>query len=469
MRIALINPPVLSSERIAPVIRTLFYNSPPLGIGYLGAFLEANGHQVRLMDAAVECLSYSAVVRRLREFEPELVGVTSTTVSIASATGLAAVLQRALQVPIVIGGPHVTANPQETLAASAFDYGVIGEGENTLLELLDVVQGKRTPASVLGLAYRQNGQVVVNPRRPYIEDLDTIPHPIRRDFPLQKYQPQPNDEYRLPKTSMITSRGCPYSCIFCDKAVFGKIYRYHSAKYVADEIEDLVHTYGIRDIAFVDSTFFPNREKICQLIEELKSRKVHFSWTCSVRANIMTRDLLRAMKDAGCWRVRFGIESGNDEVLKHLRKGINKDQVRRAVGWADELGLQPKGFFMVGHLFDTPETIQESIDFALGLPLKDITVQINTPMKGTEQHDLAPEYGKMIARDSSELSFWQPAFLPKGFTEAELLRWRNRFYRSFYCRPITLYRHLQYISRPRDLRKYLRALGLIAHLFFGKQ
>lgn len=468
MRVALINPPVVFTNRIAPVIKSLFYNSPPLGLGYLGAYIESLGHRALLIDAAVENLSHQSIVERLREFEPELIGLTSTTVSIKSTISLARTLKHTFDRPIVVGGPHISASPLETLAEPVFDYGVIGEGELTLAELIEVIKGNRSPEDVLGLCYRSNGEVVVNPRRPAIENLDTLPHPLRRDFPLLKYRPQPNDEYRLPKTSMITSRGCPYSCIFCDKAVFGKAYRYHSAGYVADEIEQLLQDYHIKDIAFVDSTFFPTRKKIWQLLNEIKKRKLRFSWTCSVRANIVTRELLKAMKYAGCWRVRFGVESGNDYVLNQLRKGINKEQVQRAVSWAEEVGLQPKGFFMVGHLFDTPETIQESIEFACQLPLKDVTVQINTPMKGTEQFEKAIEYGTMVARDSVELSFWQPVFVPHGLTEEELLKWRNRFYRSFYCRPSTLYRHLRYLHRPSDLRKYLRALELLWHLFFGK-
>lgn len=171
------------------------------------------------------------------------------------------------------------------------------------------------------------------------------------------------------------------------------------------------------------------------------------------------------MKEAGCWRVRIGIESGNEEILKFIKKGMSKEEARRVVGWADEVGLQPKTFFMLGHCPDTKETIEETIQFALSLPSKDVTVQINTPLKGTEQYTLYKKYGDLISGNPDDYSFFQPVFLPRRLTYGDLVRAQRGFYRRFYLRPIIWWRHLRHIRRLSDLRKYFRPLKLLLHLF----
>ena len=172
------------------------------------------------------------------------------------------------------------------------------------------------------------------------------------------------------------------------------------------------------------------------------------------------------MKEAGCWRVRIGIESGNEEILRFIKKEMSKEQIRRVVGWADEVGLQSKTFFMLGHCPDTRETMEETIQFALSLPSKDVTVQINTPLKGTEQYTLYKKYGDLVSENPDDYSFFQPVFLPRGLTYGDLIRAQRRFYRRFYLRPIIWWRHLRHIRRFSDLRKYFRALKLLLHLFF---
>lgn len=465
MRVTLINPPL--GEKRNPVIEHLFFNSLPLGLAYIAAVLEREGMAVDLIDAPVERLSPSGVVDRICDFAPDAIGITSTTTFFKNAREIAApIKKRKPEVPIIIGGNHITIHPEELLKHSYFDFAVLGEGEVTMIELLDAISGGREIGRVKGIAYRKNAQLRIAPKRERIKDLDSLPFPARHLLPIHRYSPMPNDEYRLPKTAMITSRGCPYHCIFCDHNVYGNLYTSYTPRRIVLEMKHLVDTYGIKDIAFVDSLFAISREKVEGFLKEMEKERMNVTWTCTIRCDTMHKSLLKRMKEAGCWRVRIGIESGNEEVLRFIKKGVSKEEIRRVVKWADEVNLQPKAFFMLGHCSDTRETIEETIRFARSIPLKDITVQLNTPLKGTEQFTLYKKYGDLVSNNPEDYSFWQPVFLPQGLTYVDLLKAQRRFYRRFYLRPIIWWRHLRHIRRFSDLERYLRALKLLFHLFF---
>ena len=471
MNVILVNPPILLDERtrgIGPVIANLFFNSPPLGIAYLAAVLEEQGHNITILDSPAERLDFDQALQRIQAFGPDVVGITATTNFFHSAEALATRLKRKWpELPVVLGGPHISSFPDHPMQSESFDVGVRHEGEITFPELLDAIHDRSRWPQIQGIAYRENGSLVQTDPRPAIEDLDSLPFPARHLLKNELYVPQPNDEHGLPKFAMISARGCPYQCIFCDKSAMGKRYRAMSPERLMEEVEMVLRDYGAKDIAFVDSTFtvVPERvERICELILE---RGLKFSWTCTARANMVTKPLLQLMAKAGCWRIRLGVESGNDDVLKFIKKGVTKEQVRNAATWAADAGMQPKAFFMVGHLVDTPETIEETIEFACSLPVKDVTVQINTPMVGTEQHGIYEPYGRLASDKLEDKSYWQPSFVPNGMTEEQLLQLHRKFHRRFYLRPLTIWRHLKCIRSFRDLWRYAKALKLVWHLFFS--
>lgn len=464
MRLILLNPPLCqnTTRRLGPIVENLFYNSAPLGLCYLASVLEEEKHQVKIIDAAVEGLSVERVVKRITNFSPDIIGITTFTVSVYSAYGLAREIKtRFPGIKIVVGGPHITSNTNDLLKHPDIDIAVIGEGEITFKELIEAIEKGQNLDKVKGLAYNVKGEIFFTSPREFISDLDILPFPARHLVPIRLYKPQPNDQKRLPKLSMISSRGCPYSCIFCDKGVFKNIYRSFSPKYIVNEMFHLAKDFKAKDIAFVDSTFTPNKNRVYEIVREIKNSNLSVSWTCSVRANVLDRKLLKEMKDAGCWRVRLGIESGNDEVLEFIKKGITKYQVRKVANWAYELDLEPKGFFMIGHLIDTKKTIGETIDFACSLPLKDITVQVNTPLKNTPQYQLIEKYGKLISRDFSNYSFWEPVFIPNGLTYRDFFYYYRRFYFKFYLKPSIWYRHIVKIKSFSDIIKYLRGARII--------
>lgn len=467
MRVVLINAPLYPKtvRRLKVITENLFYNSACLGLGYLAAVLEKEKHEVKIIDAPAEGFSIDEVIRSIAGFSPDIAGLSVYTVSALSSYELAAEIKKKFPgVKIVSGGPHMTANPEELLKHPQLDIAVLGEGEITFAELVRSLKNGNDINAVKGLAYNDKGEVLYTHPREYIADLDILPFPARHLLAMHLYRPQPSDQKRLPKLSMITSRGCPNNCIFCDKNVFKSAYRSFSPKYIVNEMRHLVAEYRAKDIAFVDSTFTPDKERVYGVINEIKNSGLDVTWTCSVRVDILDRDLLKSMKDAGCWRIRLGIESGNEGVLKFIKKGITKSSVRKVAQWAYELDLEPKGFFMIGHLTDTKETIRETIDFACALPLKDITVQINTPLKKTPQYDLTPQFGRILTQDSSYYDFWEPVFLPKGLSRQQLLDYYRKFYLKFYLRPRIWFWHLVKIRTVADILKYLRGIKIM--LFF---
>jgi radical SAM superfamily enzyme YgiQ (UPF0313 family) len=477
MRVMLINPPidqVLEDGNANPVTSFLFYNSAPLGILYIAAVLEQAGHEVAVIDAAAQQLNVEATAKEVEAFRPDLIGIGSFTVTFETCKKLGRALKDAMpSVPIVLGSYHVTLVPEEAMANDQFDVGVLGEGEYTMLDLIDHFEGRKPLEDVEGIIFRKpDGTMHFTKKRKKVRNLDEFPFPARHLLPPNIYRPVPVDEHGFPKFAMVTSRGCPHACAFCQKSRSG--YRSHSPKYIVDEIEHVVRDFGVRDIAFVDSLFCANKRRVHAICDEMIARGVHkqVSWTCSSRVEVVDRPLLEKMKQAGCWRTRFGIESGSDRVLDFISKGITKKKIRAAITNAHEVGLRPKAFFMVGHMPDTRESILETIEFAKSLPLHDITVQINTLLPETPQMEVwrreGQKWGRIINRTDSEKSFWEPTFVPWGMEPEELIELHRRFYREFYFRPVTLARHAEQVKSWRDVLKYVQAGSLFSFLFFNE-
>jgi radical SAM superfamily enzyme YgiQ (UPF0313 family) len=452
--------------RISKIIKNLFFNSPPLGLAYIAAVLEQHEIPVRIMDAGVEGWSFEETVNRLAAARPDIVGITSSTIQSINLVRLAQMVRFRLPgATIVLGGSYVSSLPDEAMANDCYDIACIGEGEYTMLELVEALRSGGDLSSVKGIYFRKDGKVVRTEPRPPIQNLDELPLPARHLLPLGKYVPQPNDGPYLPKFSMITSRGCPYRCIFCDHSTFGISYRSHSAKRIVDEMEELVRRYGVQDIAFVDSLFMVSRKRVLDIADEIIARGLKVHWTCTTRANIADEPTLRRMKESGCWRTRIGIEAGNADVLSFIRKGVTREQIQEVTQTAERLGLHPKGFFMIAHPTDTEATIRETIEFAKSLPLTDITVQFNTPMPGTEQWEFFRKYGTLTTEDWSSFTYWEPVFVPNGLTVDKILELYRDFYREFYLRPIIIWRHLKMLKGIDDVKRFVRGLQVLLGIF----
>jgi radical SAM superfamily enzyme YgiQ (UPF0313 family) len=370
---------------------------------------------------------------------------------------------------MIIGGSHVTSLPMQTLENPSFDYAVVGEGELTSLEFLEALERGRDLSAVKGIAYRENGKVRLTPRREYIADLDTLPFPDRASLPpLQAYHPSPSSYRRLPLGTMVTSRGCPHHCIFCDRAVFGNAYRARGAKSVVDEMEILVHHHGAREIRFWDDTFNLRPARVLEICREIGERKLDVEWSCVARVGNMTEEVLRPMRRAGCWQIDYGIETGNPDVLKSINKGITMDLVRRAVRLSRKAGIRVRGFFMLGLPGETEETMQETISFAKSLPLDVAVFHITTPLPGTELFEQAKSRGEIspeVAWDKYLMfSAEDLPYVTKGLTKELLRRYESLAYKEFYMRPGYILGQARRIRTREDIARYAKAFFTVRSL-----
>lgn len=457
--ILLIYPNITSKERYNKNIDAIGGHQLPLGIYYLAAYLRQNGFQARVVDAEANHIS-NYEVSRLLTADIKMVGISSTTVAFKNARSIAELIKRQFpDIPIVIGGPHMTAMPEATMKVGCFDYGVIQEGEISLQMLLEYLfKGQRNLKDIPNLYYFEDGKLKNNPQKVIVENLDSLPFPARDLVPdLMIYKPPVGAYRREPVASVITSRGCPYSCIFCDNNTFGKSIRFFSAEYVAKEIENLVTQYGVKEISFLDDTFVVDKKRLRKIFELLTEKQISLSWSCMTRVNNLDFETLKFMKENGCWQIRVGVESGNQEVLNFIKKGITLEQVKSAVEMCSRLKIMVTGFFMIGHHIDTAETIEQTIRFALSIPLTDVVVTINTPIPGTESYNIARDYGTYSEEDWSSLNYWTPVFVPKGVTHDFMLEKQAEFYKRFYLRPRIIFNQIKKIRNINTVKSFLKS------------
>jgi radical SAM superfamily enzyme YgiQ (UPF0313 family) len=465
MKVMLINPPLSREEQKNPVIANLFSNAMPLGMLFLASYCLSKGVDVQAIDGPAERIRVEHVMERLKKYGPDVVGITTTTPVFHRAIELATEIKKwRKDLPVVVGGPHVNAAPVQAMEHECFDVGCAGEGEEAFYELVETLGRGGSPSEVRGLVIRDGNGITFTPPRVKLADVDSLPFPARHLLNPRLYASLPTDVRFLPKFTALSTRGCPFKCTFCDHAAEGKKYRTPSPKYMADEVEHLVKDFKAREVAFVGTTFTARREQAMEFCEHLLRRNIKVAWTCSTRVDVVSEDLLKLMKRAGCWSIRFGIESGNDEILSFIKKGITKEQVRKALGICEDIGIHTKAFFIIGHPKETRETIEETIEFACSLPLTDVTVQINTPLPNTVQFAQAKKYGTIKEIDYSKYSFWDVVFVPHGLTREDLLFYHKEFYRRFFWRPITIKRQLAKVSHWATLWNYIRCLDLILYL-----
>ncbi|MBD3264051.1 MAG: radical SAM protein, partial [Candidatus Omnitrophica bacterium] len=442
MKVLLVDPPY-EIEEIGGKNRSFKYalnRIPSLGLAYLASVGEEKGHEIKIYDCT---LSGGAgdFDYYLDKFKPELIGFTATTPLFSKAVALARYARRQLpSVSIICGGPHSTACPEDTLNSEAFDFAVIGEGESTFSDLLDWFSDgkKNSPENIKGVAFKKEDKIIKAPSRPMITDLDSIPKPARHLLaPLNRYSPTPASYRRLPLGVIITSRGCPANCTFCDRAVFGEEYRKRSVSNIMEEIEELISVYGAKEIRFFDDTFTLDHSRIRTLCREIKKFKPPVSWTCLTRVDIVNPEVLKMMRDAGCWQVLYGLESGDNDILTKLGKNTTVEQNRQAVLWAKKAGLRIRADFLVGSPWETKDSFSKTVEFAGSLPLDFAHFNKFVPYPGTAIYE-------QLLREGYKFSFNEGAYInnpesfvyvPEGFSGEEFREKIIEAHKSFYLRP----------------------------------
>lgn len=378
MRTLLINPPYPFSE--IPIL--------PMGLSYLASVLEQSGREVQVLDLLVSKYSKEKIKTKLEEYQPDIVGVTSVTLNYPIASEILKYTKSVdKDVTTIIGGPHVTFAPAETLTEAPWiDIVVKGEGERTML---DIVSGKKL-ADIDGIAYRDKaGSIKQTRERSLIENLDGLPTPAIHLFPLSRY-------FALDvHASILTARGCPFNCIFCvGSKMGGRKARYRNPKLVVDEIEESL-ALGFKEVNFEDDLLTLNHKHLNAVCDEIIARGLKFNWSAFARVDTVTPEILKKMREAGCTWVSYGVESGNQQILDLVKKKITLEKVRYAVAIAREAGVKVLASFIIGLPGETKETLKDTMDFAQEIQTF-YGFHVLAPFPGSEVREEADKYGLEI-------------------------------------------------------------------------
>lgn len=470
-KIVLVNPPLTLEERYG-TLSAGGTSLPPLGLTILASVLRQNGIPAAIVDAAVTGITYDMAVKEILKENPCYVGITAVTVSIHNAAKLAKMLKEVRpDVITIIGGPHITALPELTMEMfPEFDLAVQGEGEIPTVELLRTLETQDDLKKVKGILFRQDGTVINTGRGEMIKNLDELPldaWDLLANFPFA-YKSSVHKLGRLPTTSLITSRGCPFNCRFCDNSMFGRRIRGYSTDRLFEIINYLQKTYGIKDIFMNDDNFVLLKKRLYEFCERILIEKIDLTWGCYSRIDTITDlEMLKLMKRAGCWRISFGLESGSQKILDFYRKGETLEQMEKVIKWTHKAGIKIKGFFMMGNFLETEKTLQETIDFAKKLKLDDFHATFLTPLPGSEIYNIVDEYGT-FNKDWKKMSMWFPVFVPKNLTQEILIRYRKKALMQFYFRPRIIISYLLSFRHLSDFVKVFKGLKAILNTIFSK-
>ncbi|MDJ0985999.1 MAG: radical SAM protein [Desulfobacterales bacterium] len=354
MKVLLINPPTFQEEK--PSI-------PPLGLAYIAGVLRERHFEVDIIDFDLERDKFRNLAKIIDDFCPDILGIAALTLQVDNAYTIAKIVkQKSPEILVVVGGPHPSSLPERTLreAKGNIDIVVIGEGEYTFLE---IVKGKNLE-DIEGIFYQKNNRIFKNALRPPIANLDELPMPARDLLPIHKYRGW-GPLKKTPTTHLIASRGCPFDCIFCsEKSVFGNRHRKRGPQKIVDEIEYLVNTYGMRELAFYDDLFTLNKTQVLNICKEIQNRKLKIDWKTLSRVNTVDAEMLTSMKASGCWLISYGFESGSQEILNNIRKKQTIEQCLQAAELTRKAGIKFFGFFMLGNVGETEKTICQTIQLA---------------------------------------------------------------------------------------------------------
>ncbi|MEM2890259.1 MAG: radical SAM protein [Candidatus Hadarchaeum sp.] len=427
MRVLLISPP--NESAITKVMGT---TGPPLGLAYLASMIRGD-HDVKIVDAVAEGYDLENLGRIIRSYDPELIGLTATTSMMPDAYETVKVAKKINEnVKIVLGGPHVTFLPEVTMQeCPQVDFIVRGEGEHTFKELVDSLEKKKDLKDILGLSFQHNGRVINNPPRGPVENVDDIPMPAYDLLPMKKYRAG-----KIEFGTIITSRGCPFNCIFCSSSLqFGKKWRGHSVARALEELSVLRREYGKREIEFLDDTFTLQRSRAIALADEIRKEGLDITWTASSRVDTFSPEVACAMKKAGAHTVYFGIESGSQKTLDFIGKGITPAKSEWAVRNAKKAGLHALGSFVIGFPEESPEEIETTIKFSkkVGVDLAQFTIA--TPYPGTRLWTYALEEKILVTMNWRKFTTLDPVMKLKSLTADQITKALRTAYMKFYLRP----------------------------------
>jgi len=443
-KVVLISPP---DEKYIRALESTVVNSfPPLSLAYIGSVLRDQGTTVSIVDGNTQGLTFDEIVDHLVAIEPQFVGISVYTFMYSKCRELAMLIkERIPHIRIVFGGPHINALYKEVMEEVSYvDYCIYGEGELTMLELVRNGNDIAGLEFIKGLCYRDKGKVVVTAERPFIEDLDVLPFPARDLLPFRSYTAPQSLGGGGGFTILLSSRGCPFQCQYCDCHRTWKRQRKRSPDNVLSEIEMLYENYGIRKIRFEDDLFTLNDrwvKDICTgLIEKELSKLI---WETNARVGTLSPELLTLMKEANCQSIALGLEFGSQRILDMAQKGINKTEIYETVRMIKDAGIRTKGYFMIGYPTETKREIEETMKLSQELNLDYASFTIVVPFYGTPLYDYVKEKKMLKSTNWDDYEFGSAkTILLEDLEEEELLALQKRAHREFWYRPRQIFKSL---------------------------
>lgn len=481
-RVMLILPPLVTAEDEGFPLNT----QPPLGLAYVAAYLKKYGVIVSVVDAFTELdgasgtsakyhgLSPEGIKRRIVDFSPDIIGISSMyTMYNQGAHSVAAFAKEVNKdIIVVCGGTHASVNPQMVLADENIDFVVHGEGEVTFLELVNAYQNSQDIRAITGIIHRLGGKIITNPPRPLIKNLDDLPAPARELLPMRVYfdniPKTKNYNMRHLSTTVSTSRGCPQDCIYCAvKNVWGRVWRARSPENVVDEIESLVKDYGVREFQFSDDSISVDVRRLRAICEEIIRRKIDIKWTTPAGIAIwhLDKSLLKLMKKSGCYRLTFGLESGNAQTLKFIGKNYTYEHARSIIRYAGKLGIWTAGTFIIGFPHETKAMIAQTCSFALNSGLDFVVFYTPVIFPGTPLFD---EFVSAGIKYNPRMTGTNRAYDTKYVTEKELFAIRQQTSKSFLRRrALQFVKSAQKVRNIEDLLYFIKLITNIAHSYIA--
>ena len=465
-RIVLITPPY---DRISPgyeFVKDVTNQAPSLGLLHLAAEIRMHGYRPSIIESDIFSLSVDDVAEQVLREKPKYVGITLFTVGVWNAAKISRKIKAVSpETTIIVGGPHISSMAAETMTRFRdFDIAVVGEGEEILVRLLNNLDSDGSLESVPGIVYMDGDKVRTNPTLPINRDLDHLPMPawdLLPNFP-KAYPAAVYDFPRLPVATIAASRGCPFHCKFCDTSTFGAQVRAYSPERVFELMQHLQADYGVRHILFVDDLFLASKPRTRKLCELIIASGTKITWSCTARVDTVKPDILSLMKQAGCWEISFGLESGSNEILKSMDKAADIARSEQAINWTAAAGIRTKGLFILGYPGETKQTIQITKDFIRRLPIQIMNLTKFTPYPGSPIY--RELYGTNIRDDHwRKMNGMNFLWAPEGMTVDELDQNYQDVLLSFYRRPRMMWYYTKLTLRyPAHLARLLRFLAHFA-------
>ncbi|MGD9130315.1 MAG: radical SAM protein [Candidatus Bathyarchaeota archaeon] len=435
------------------------YLEYPVYLAYTVAVLEEAGIETHFIDGVADDLSIEAFVEETKKINPDLVVIECSTPSIINDLHIAKRLKEELKNTfILLVGSHPTYFHKEIIKENEFVGAIArGEFELTIRDLALALQHGQQLQDVAGITYRNGESVQVNEDRPLIQDLDALPFPARHIVKSSSYREAVFTGQRC--TTIVSSRGCPHKCIFCiwPKTMYGHKFRQRSPGNVVDEIQHVVDEYGVDEIYFDDDCFTLDRKRLLEICSEIVKRGINVKWMCQARVDNMTQEVLEAMKKAGCHYIKYGVESGSQELLNRMKKGITLEAVRKAFRATRKVGIKSQAFFLFGLPWETPETVAKTIEFAKELKPDSAQFAIVVPHPGTELYELCLEKGWLKYKTWEDFDCRSPLIETDTLSIKDPMEYRTRAYRKFYIRPSFILRTSLKLWNPKEARRIIKS------------